>query len=81
MRTGTRVTEIERRNGSLVLATDPGDPLEAGLVVCATGVSPNIGFLDGAAVGARAARAAGTRPVPGSSATRGSSSITGCAPA
>ena len=61
VRTGTRVTEIERRNGSLVLATDSGDPLEADLVVCATGVSPNIGFLDGAggAVGARAA--AGTR--------------------
>ena len=49
VRTGTRVTEIARRNGSLVLATDPGDPLEADLVVCATGVSPNIGFLNGAA--------------------------------
>ena len=47
VRTGTRVTEIARRNGSLVLATDPGDPLEADLVVCATGVSPNIGFLNG----------------------------------
>ena len=60
VRTGTRVMEIERRNGSLVLATDPGDPLEADLVVCATGVSPNIGFLDGAG-GAAVARAAGTR--------------------
>ena len=60
VRTGTRVMEIERRNGSLVLATDPGDPLEADLVVCATGVSPNIGFLDGAD-DAAGARAAGTR--------------------
>ena len=58
--TGTRVTEIERHNGSLVLATDSGDPLEADLVVCATGVSPNIGFLDGAG-GAGAKVAAGTR--------------------
>ena len=61
VRTGTRVTEIERRNGSLVLATDSGDPLEADLVVCATGVSPNIGFLDGAGGGAGARAAAGTR--------------------
>ena len=61
VRTGTRVTEIERRNGSLVLATDPGDPLEADLVVCATGVSPNIDFLDGAGGTAGARAAAGTR--------------------
>ena len=64
VRTGTRVTEIARSNGSLVLATDSGDPIEADLVVCATGVSPNIGFLDGAAgaAGAAGARAAaGTR--------------------
>ena len=50
VRTGTRVTEIVRRNGSLVLATDSGDPIEADLVVCATGVSPNIDFLDGAGI-------------------------------
>ena len=50
VRTGTRVTEIGRSNGSLTLATDGGDPIEADLVVCATGVSPNIGFLDGAGI-------------------------------
>ena len=61
VRTGTRVTEIARRNGSLVLATDSGDPIEADLVVCATGVSPNIGFLDGAGGAAGVRAAAGTR--------------------
>ena len=55
VRTGTRVTGIARANGKLTLATDPGDPIEADLVVCATGVSPNTGFLadtSGGAVGA-----------------------------
>ena len=50
VRTGTRVTEIARRNGSLTLAAEPGDPIEADLVVCATGVSPNVGFLDGTGI-------------------------------
>ena len=50
VRTGTRVTEIARSNGGLTLATDEGDPIEADLVVCATGVSPNTGFLDGAGI-------------------------------
>ena len=45
VRTGTRVTEIARRNGSLTLATESGAPIEADLVVCATGVSPNVDFL------------------------------------
>ena len=50
VRTGTRVTEIAHRNGSLTLAAEPGDPIEADLVVCATGVSPNVDFLDGAGI-------------------------------
>ena len=50
VRTGTRVTEIAHSNGSLTLATDGGDPIEADLVVCATGVSSNIGVLDGAGI-------------------------------
>ena len=50
VRAGTRVTEIARRNGSLALATDSGEPIEADLVVCATGVAPNIDFLDGAGI-------------------------------
>ena len=47
VRTGTRVTGIARAGGKLTLATDSGDPIEADLVVCATGVSPNTGFLAG----------------------------------
>ena len=50
VRTGTRVTEIARRNGSLTLAAEPGDPIEADVVVCATGVAPNVDFLDGAGI-------------------------------
>ena len=50
VRTGTRVTEIARRNGSLTLAAEPGDPIEADVVVCATGVAPNLDFLDGAGI-------------------------------
>ena len=45
VRTGTRVTEILRGNDSLTLAVDGGDPIEVDLVVCATGVAPNIDFL------------------------------------
>ena len=48
VRTGTRVAGIARRNGSLALATDSGDPIDADLVVCATGVAPNVDFLDSA---------------------------------
>ncbi len=48
VRTSTRVAGIARRNGSLALATDSGDPIDADLVVCATGVAPNVDFLDGA---------------------------------
>ena len=50
VRTGTRVTGIARDDGKLTLATDSGDPIEADLVVCATGVSPNTGFLAGAGI-------------------------------
>ncbi len=48
VRTATRVAGIARRNGSLALATDSGDPIDADLVVCATGVAPNVDFLDSA---------------------------------
>ena len=58
VRTGTRVTGIARAGGKLTLATDPGDPIEADLVVCATGVSPNTGFLAGAGGTAGASGAA-----------------------
>ena len=48
VRTATRVAGIARRNGSLALTTDSGDSIDADLVVCATGVAPNIDFLDSA---------------------------------
>ena len=50
VRTATRVTEIVRANGKLTLAAEPGDPIEADLVVCAAGVAPNIDFLAGAGI-------------------------------
>ena len=50
VRTGTRVTEIARGNGRLTLAVEEGAPIEADLVVCATGVSPNTGFLAGSGI-------------------------------
>ena len=50
VRTGTRVTEIVRNNGNLTLAAESGDPIEADLVVCATGVAPNIDFLAGSGI-------------------------------
>ena len=50
VRTGTRVGEITRSNGNLTLAVDTGDPIEADLVVCATGVAPNVDLLDGAGI-------------------------------
>ena len=61
VRTATRVTGIARAGGKLTLATDSGDPIEADLVVCATGVSPNTGFLagTGSAAGTSGAASAG----------------------
>ena len=50
VRTGTRVTEVVPSNGGLTLATDQGEPIQADLVVCATGVAPNVDFLDGAGI-------------------------------
>ena len=50
VRTGTRVTEIVRSNGGIELAAEPGDPIQADLVVCATGVSPNVDFLADAGI-------------------------------
>ncbi len=45
--TSTQVTGIEAAGGGLRLALDAGGPMEADFVVCATGVQPNIGFLEG----------------------------------
>ncbi|MEE8501043.1 MAG: FAD-dependent oxidoreductase [Kiloniellales bacterium] len=50
VRTGTRVTGIEPAAGGLRLDLAGGATLEAELVICATGVTPNTGFLDGSGV-------------------------------
>ena len=48
--TGTRVGAIEAAGDALRLTLADGGSVEADLVVAATGVSPNIGFLDGSGV-------------------------------
>ncbi len=48
--TSTRVEGIESAGGGLRLSLGDGSGLDADLVVCATGVSPNIGFLDGSGI-------------------------------
>ncbi len=50
VRTGTRVTGIAAAAGGLRLDLAGGATLEAELVICATGVTPNTGFLDGSGV-------------------------------
>ncbi len=48
--TGTRVESIDTTEGGLLINVDSGDPVAADLVVCATGVTPNIGFLKGSGI-------------------------------
>ena len=48
--TATRVTGIEQADGGLKLNLDGADAVEADVVVCATGVAPNIDFLDGSGI-------------------------------
>ena len=48
--TSTRVAGIERGSGGLKLNLDGADAVEADVVVCATGVAPNIDFLEGSGV-------------------------------
>lgn len=43
--TGARVGAVSAADGGLELALDNGESLRAELVVCATGVSPNVDFL------------------------------------
>ena len=50
VKTSTRVTGIEQAPGGLKLSFESGEPLEVDFVVCATGVSPNIGFLEGSGI-------------------------------
>ncbi len=48
--TSTRVEGIEANNGGARLVLGDGGELDADLVVCATGVASNIGFLDGSGI-------------------------------
>ena len=48
--TGTKVSQIETAGSGYKLTFDGGGSLEAGLVVCATGVAPYLDFLDGSGI-------------------------------
>jgi NAD(P)H-nitrite reductase large subunit len=48
--TGVRVDAVVSEKGALVLSLDNGESLPADLVVCATGVSPNVDFLAGTGI-------------------------------
>ena len=48
--TSTRVSGIEAMDGALRLTLGDGGSIPADLVVCATGVKPNIGFLEGSGI-------------------------------
>ena len=50
VRVGTKVTGVTQAGKALKLDTDKGGAIEADLVVCATGVRPNLEFLDGTGV-------------------------------
>ncbi|MDH3691104.1 MAG: NAD(P)/FAD-dependent oxidoreductase [Gammaproteobacteria bacterium] len=48
--TGTRAQGVESTNGKLRLSLASGDDIDTDLIVCATGVQPNIQFLEGSGV-------------------------------
>jgi len=48
--TGVRVEAVVSVKGALALSLDNGESLPADLVVCATGVSPNVDFLAGTGI-------------------------------
>jgi NADPH-dependent 2,4-dienoyl-CoA reductase/sulfur reductase-like enzyme len=51
IKTGTEVNKIEDAGGgNLTVHLNSGDPVEAALVVVATGTRPNIGFLEGTGI-------------------------------
>ena len=54
VRTGAQVTGIEAVGEGFRLDLKGGAALEADLVICATGVTPNIGFLEGSGIAAEA---------------------------
>ena len=48
--TGIAVTSIESAGSALTLSLDSGESVNADLVVCATGVKPNLGLADGTGI-------------------------------
>ena len=48
--TGVRVDAVASEGGALTLSLDDGESLQADLIVCATGVSPNVDFLVGTGI-------------------------------
>ena len=48
--TSTQVTSLEQDGSALKVSFSNADPVVADAVVCATGVKPNIGFLDGSGI-------------------------------
>jgi len=48
--TGTRADHIEASGRDLRIGVSTGEPIDADLVVCATGVNPNIDFLEGSGI-------------------------------
>jgi NADPH-dependent 2,4-dienoyl-CoA reductase/sulfur reductase-like enzyme len=50
VRTGTQITGVEAVGDGFRLDLKDGAALAADLVICATGVRPNIGFLDGSGI-------------------------------
>ena len=54
VRSGAQITGIEAVDDGFRLDLKGGETLEAELVICATGVRPNIGFLDGSGIATEA---------------------------
>ncbi|MGI9414069.1 MAG: NAD(P)/FAD-dependent oxidoreductase [Hyphomicrobiales bacterium] len=50
VRTSTQVSAIEQEGDALKVSFGDGSDMEADAVVCATGVTPNIGFLEGSGI-------------------------------
>ena len=48
--TSTQVSAIEEKDGALEVSFADGNSMAADAVVCATGVKPNIGFLEGSGI-------------------------------
>lgn len=48
--TSTQVSSIEKSDGALKVSFSGGDGIDVDVVVCATGVKPNVGFLDGSGI-------------------------------